>query len=126
MKERRDAPDPMKAFRAIALIITQRGEAQVKLKAVRSIQQEKKAGANPQIQQWQTQFEKRLKRKSNHVNEQLRFLTISYCYMLRNRSFHADKPYPVFGLFDESGKSTEDVLTRLLLYVIRDLIAEIA
>lgn len=44
MKERRDAPDPMKAFRAIALIITQRGEAQVKLKAVRSIQQEKKAG----------------------------------------------------------------------------------
>ena len=35
MKERRDAPDPMKAFRAIALIITQRGEAQVKLKAVR-------------------------------------------------------------------------------------------
>ena len=32
MKERRDAPDPMKA------------EAQVKLKAVRSIQQEKKAG----------------------------------------------------------------------------------
>lgn len=44
MKERRDVPDPMKAFRAIALIITQRGEAQVKLKAVRSIQQEKKAG----------------------------------------------------------------------------------
>ncbi len=43
MEEKRKAPDPAKVFRAIAMIMSQRGDAKVSLKGVR-IQQERKAG----------------------------------------------------------------------------------
>ena len=72
------------------------------------------------------QYIKRLPRKKTRVNEQLRFLTTDYCYMLRNRSFHADKPYPLFGLFDEDDNSIENILTKMLLLLIHDIIEDMA
>ena len=89
-------------------------------------QKERKTGETHEATVLQEQFEKRIKKKSKRLNEQLRFLTVQYCYMLRNRSFHADKPYPVFGLFDERENSVEVTLTKLLLYVIRNLMAELS
>lgn len=45
MKERqKSVPDAQKVFNAIALIMTRRGEGNVRLAAVRSIRQERKAG----------------------------------------------------------------------------------
>ena len=64
----------------------------------------------------------RIKKKEIDANERVRFLVCEYCYMLRNRSFHALKPYPIFGLFTEDGKDQEGQLTRLLLLTIRDIL----
>lgn len=44
MKERRNAPDVGKVFAAIALIMTKRGEGNVRLVSVRSARREQKAG----------------------------------------------------------------------------------
>lgn len=45
MKERqKSVPDAQKIFNAIALIMTRRGEGNVRLVSVRSVQQERKAG----------------------------------------------------------------------------------
>lgn len=44
MKERKNVPDPGKVFAAIAMIVSRRGEGNVRLAAVRDIQQERKAG----------------------------------------------------------------------------------
>lgn len=65
---------------------------------------------------------KKLEKRSNIINERVRFLVTSYCYMLRNRSFHAGRPYPVFGLFEENMEYPEQILTKVLLYTICDLL----
>lgn len=65
---------------------------------------------------------KRRGKKQKRIIDQVLFLVKNYCYMLRNRSFHADRPYPVFGLFDEDVESTESILTKVLLYTICDIL----
>lgn len=44
MKERQNVPDAEKVFAAIALIVTKRGEGNVRLASVRSVRREQKAG----------------------------------------------------------------------------------
>ena len=67
-------------------------------------------------------LETRINRKRDNYPEQLSFLATEYCYLLRNRSFHAAEPYPVFDLFDDSKASVEDQLVELLLLLMRELI----
>lgn len=59
------------------------------------------------------------KKLQDKPNERLRFLICQYCYMLRNNSFHANRPYPVFGLFSDEAESEQRTLTRLILLTIR-------
>lgn len=54
--------------------------------------------------------------------EQIRFLVCKYCYMRRNRSFHAEKAYPVFVISKDTETGSEQILTRLLLLVIKDFL----
>lgn len=44
MGERKNIPDAQKVFAAIALIISRRGEGNVRLISVKSVRQERKAG----------------------------------------------------------------------------------
>ena len=50
-------------------------------------------------------------------------MVVDYCYMLRNRSFHANKAYPLF-MFDsgEEECTVEDILTKLLLMTIEGIL----
>lgn len=44
MNTKQNTPDPAKVFAAIAMIISRRGEGNVSLISVRTVQQERKAG----------------------------------------------------------------------------------
>ena len=66
--------------------------------------------------------EERLKKKRVNANEQLRFLVTEYCYMLRNRSFHAGRPYPIFGMKNDKKENEEKALTKLILLTVKDLL----
>ena len=59
--------------------------------------------------------------RQNNIEEKSVFLITEYCYMIRNRSFHAARPYPVFGLFDKEKPSIQEQLTNLILFTIADL-----
>ena len=55
-----------------------------------------------------------------------RFLVADYCYMLRNRSFHAEKAYPLFVINKEADyKTVEEVLTELILMTMEGLLKEL-
>ena len=55
--------------------------------------------------------------------ERVIFLLTDYCYMLRNRSFHGEKPYPLFRMQGEAETEEEQLLTDILLKAICDLLA---
>lgn len=44
MNTKQNTPDPAKVFSAIAMIVSRRGDGNVRLSAVKSVQQERKAG----------------------------------------------------------------------------------
>ena len=52
----------------------------------------------------------------------LQFLLCEYCYMLRNRSFHAAKAYPIFVIADDAETRNEKILTRIILLTIKDIL----
>ena len=56
------------------------------------------------------------------AREKARFLLTHYCYTLRNKTFHGERPYPIFRLEDEKAVEEERILTHLLLEAIRDLL----
>ncbi len=78
-------------------------------------------------------FERRRREIDRKVNEygvsyssRAYFLVIQYCYMLRNRSFHAEKAYPIFAIYDVgAGQTIEEYLTNLILMTIEGLLAEL-
>ena len=57
------------------------------------------------------------------VREQLIFLITQYCYTIRNKNFHGERPYPLFKLENEASVNEEKVLTQLLLRAINDLLS---
>ena len=71
-------------------------------------------------------LEEKLKAKrklgDSSAREKARFLLTHYCYTLRNKTFHGERPYPVFRLEDEKAVEEERILTHLLLEAIRDLL----
>ena len=62
--------------------------------------------------------------KENNISyvERINFLIKDYCYMIRNRSFHGAKAYPVFVIAPEAETYVEEKLTKLLLYIMKDFI----
>ncbi len=64
----------------------------------------------------------RMQSKKRNIKTEICFLVTEYCYMLRNRSFHALRPYPVFDLLEDEQESMETKLTGLLLRVIKDIV----
>jgi hypothetical protein len=70
---------------------------------------------------FEKKIEKSWKNRRNSIEEKYVFLITEYCYMIRNRSFHAARPYPVFGLFDAENISIQEQLTEVVLHCISDL-----
>ncbi len=68
--------------------------------------------------------ERYLRKKTKKPNDRLRFIVTDYCYMIRNRSFHAGKPYPIFVAYSEKGNSMEEQLTSLILLTIKDILVQ--
>lgn len=53
---------------------------------------------------------------------QASFLVTEYCYTMRNRAFHGERPYPIFRMKNEKEELEEKQLTNILLYTISDLL----
>ena len=68
--------------------------------------------------------ERFLRKKTKKPNDRLRFIVTDYCYMLRNRSFHAGRPYPIFAAYSEKGSTVEEQLTALILLTIKDILVQ--
>lgn len=65
---------------------------------------------------------RKISRYKNSFNIQIAWLICEYSYMLRNRGFHGDKPYPLFSLSDTGeGKSVENQLAEIMLLTVYDL-----
>ena len=77
-----------------------------------------------QAEEFSNFIEKRKKKKVVDANERVRFLVTEYCYMLRNRSFHAGKAYPIFRMVLHDVEDMDTKLTTLLLLTIRDFLVE--
>ena len=65
---------------------------------------------------------RKMKRYKRRYNVQAAWLICEYCYMLRNRGFHADKPFPLFSLSDiGESKSIETILSEIILLTVYEL-----
>lgn len=53
--------------------------------------------------------------------DRLKFLICKYCYHIRNRSFHAERAYPLFVISEDVETRIENSLTELILLTIKDL-----
>ena len=84
----------------------------------------KKTNQTEKAQRIEQYAQARIKKKVTNTNDRVRFLVTEYCYMIRNRSFHAGKPYPIFNMKNADKKTTEQQLTELILLVIRDILVQ--
>ena len=75
-------------------------------------------------------FKKRLqvvKQKTTLApKDRVNFLTCEYCYMVRNRSFHAVQAYPVFCITKETGVNVTHMLSDVLISLCKDLMIDFA
>ena len=60
-------------------------------------------------------------KKNNRPKDRLKFIVCRYCYMMRNKSFHAETIYPLFVISDDAETRIEKILTEVLLLTIKDL-----
>lgn len=83
------------------------------------VYKKQKPGEAGELEQF---IQNRMKKKVDDSNERVCFLVTDYCYMLRNRSFHAGKPYPIFGKQPTEEITVEENLTAVIIHTIRDLL----
>ena len=85
-----------------------------------------KAVFSKEIQSDDATWDVLLKKSEKRISEprdRLRFLICKYCYHLRNRSFHAERAYPLFVIADDTETKTEKILTEIILLTVKDLFA---
>lgn len=64
----------------------------------------------------------KMKTYEKRYDVQIAWLICEYCYMLRNRGFHAAKPFPLFSLADiGETKSIYTILSEIILLTVYDL-----
>ena len=85
--------------------------------------QEGNYGKKADYQRCAKEIERNIKANDVSYVARAQFLVVDYCYMLRNRSFHANKAYPLF-MFDsgEEECTVEDILIKLLLITIEGIL----
>lgn len=83
---------------------------------------EKATNKYAEVQKYEKGVRAIVDRQITDYKDRLRFLVCRYCYMRRNRSFHAERAYPVFVISREAETGSEQILTKLLLLVIKDFL----
>ena len=53
--------------------------------------------------------------------DRLKFLVCKYCYQVRNKSFHAERAYPLFIISEDIETGIEKTLTEILLLLVKEL-----
>ena len=71
-------------------------------------------------EEWSSIIKKIERRKKTPI-DRLRFLICDYCYVLRNKSVHAVRPYPLFIISEDVETKIEKTLTEIVLLTIKDL-----
>ena len=88
--------------------------------------QEGDYGKKADLQRRRQEIGRHIKESGNSDTERAKFLITEYCYMLRNRSFHAEKAYPLFAIgAEDEEKTIEEILTGLILMSIEGLLKEL-
>ena len=78
----------------------------------------------PDVSMLRRQLTKKIEQKTVDYKARLIFLICDYCYFLRNRSFHAGVPYPVFVISQKAETEGEKKLTELLIVLMKDLMQQ--
>lgn len=66
-------------------------------------------------------IEKNAEKNISAPKDRLKFLICKYCYHVRNKSFHAEKAYPLFIISEDAETRIEKELTHIILLTIKDL-----
>lgn len=66
-------------------------------------------------------IEKNAEKNISAPKDRLKFLICKYCYHVRNKSFHAEKAYPLFIISEDTETRIEKELTQIILLTIKDL-----
>ena len=66
-------------------------------------------------------IEKNAEKNIYAPKDRLKFLICKYCYHVRNKSFHAEKAYPLFIISEDAETRIEKELTQIILLTIKDL-----
>ena len=53
--------------------------------------------------------------------DRLKFLVCEYCYKVRNRSFHAERAYPLFIISEDTETGIEKELTEIILLLVKEM-----
>ncbi len=70
---------------------------------------------------WEKLQKKSEKRKAV-PKDRLKFLVCKYCYHMRNKSFHAERAYPLFIISEDVETGIEKTLTELILILVKELL----
>lgn len=66
-------------------------------------------------------IERKIKMNIDKPVDRLKFIIRKECYARRNRSFHAEKPYPIFVISNDTETNNEKTLTEIVLLLFKDL-----
>ena len=66
-------------------------------------------------------IEEKAEKNISAPKDRLKFLICKYCYHVRNKSFHAEKAYPLFIISEDAETRIEKELTQIILLTIKDL-----
>lgn len=67
------------------------------------------------------ELERKIKMNIYNPVDRLKFIIRKECYSRRNRSFHAEKPYPLFVISNGTETHFENILTEIILLTFKDL-----
>lgn len=72
------------------------------------------------------ELERKIKMNIYNPVDRLKFIIRKECYSRRNRSFHAEKPYPLFVISNDTETYHENMLTEIVLLTFKDLLIAFA
>ena len=81
-------------------------------------QKDKLEGVNEALM---NELDRKIKMNINNPVDRLKFIIRKECYSRRNRSFHAEKPYPLFVISNGTETHFENILTEIILLTFKDL-----
>ncbi len=85
-------------------------------------QRQRKNNLKEEVENARKRNRRKLEEGKPVIKERVEFLVCDYCYMLRNRNYHAAKAYPVFVISEEAETGIERTLSSIMLKTVRDIL----